>query len=130
MSFQEIITNIHPKQLFLIDSAGALLSAILLGFILVRFENSIGMSYEILYCLAAIACIFSMYSFVCFLTKLDNWRFYMKVIAIANLSYCCLTIGIMMYLHQKISIMGWLYFGSEMLIIATLAIIELKTATK
>lgn len=129
-SFQEVISTIHPKQLFLIDGLGALWSAFMLGFILVRFESRIGVPCETLYFLAAIACIFSIYSIVCFLRKAENWRPYMQIIGTANLLYCCLTIGVMLYSYQKITTLGWVYFGLEMIIVATLAIIELKTAAK
>lgn len=129
MSFQQILNKINPKQLFLIDSLGALLSAILLGFILVRFENTFGMPARVLYPLSFIACIFSIYSLLCFLVKIGNWRICLKIIAIANLLYCCLTLGLIIYVYQKLTILGIIYFVLEIIIITILLIIELKTAS-
>jgi hypothetical protein len=62
MSLQQITNKISPKNLFLLDSLGALLSAILLGVILVSFENAFGMPQKTLYTLSYTAIIFSIYS--------------------------------------------------------------------
>jgi hypothetical protein len=128
MSFPLIPNNINPKKLFLIDSIGALLSAILLGLVLARFENIFGMPPKTLYALSFIACIFSIYSFLCFSGKIENWRPYLKIIAIANLLYCLLTIGLIIYFYQKLTVLGLIYFVLEIIIITILAMIELKTA--
>lgn len=128
MSFLPILSKIQPQKLFLVDSLGALLSAILLGLILTRFEQTFGMPQNVLYILAVIPCIFAIYSFFCFLSKTANWRPLMKIIAIANLLYCCLTAGLMVYFYQQLTVLGLFYFVLELIIVSILAIIELKTA--
>lgn len=124
-----LLNNIHPKKLFLLDSIGALLSALLLGIVLVRFESTFGMPRQALYPLAFIACIFSIYSFICFLSITENGRPYIRVIAIANLIYCCITMVLVCYFYQQLNILGLIYFLLELVVILLLVIIELKTAS-
>ena len=83
----------------------------------------------VLYVLAFLASLFFVYSFFCFLHVTEHWRSYMKVIAVANLLYCGLTLGLVIYLHQELTPLGMLYFGSEIVIIVGLAIAELKRAS-
>ncbi len=129
MSFQSIRNIIHPRKLFLIDSLGAFLSAILLGLLLSRFANTFGIPQQVLYFLSFMAVLLSIYSFLCFIGNIHNWRPYMKSLAFANLIYVCLTIGLIYYSDQKLTVLGLLYFVLEMLVITTLAISELKTAS-
>ncbi|MEM6633615.1 MAG: hypothetical protein AAF694_28335 [Bacteroidota bacterium] len=53
-----------PKKLLIIDGLGALLSAFLLGVVLVRFESQVGMPRNSLYVLAAFPCIFAIYDLI------------------------------------------------------------------
>jgi len=122
--------TLHPKKLFLIDSIGALSSAFLLGVVLVHFESSFGMPRKELYMLSIAACAFAVYSFTCYLLIKENWSPYLRIIAIANLLYCCVTIGLVICLHQQITTLGWLYFVSEIIVIVCLAFVELQTASK
>ena len=128
MKFQEKVNKINPHKLFLIDSLGGLLSAFMLGFVLIKFESSVGMSRSILYFLSGIALVFSVYSFVCFLLKIKKWQIFLKIIAIANLLYCCLTLVLLVYLYEKLTILGLIYFVVEIIIVSGLAVIELKKA--
>lgn len=116
------------KKLFLIDSLGALLSAFLLGVVLVSFESTFGMPRKVLYFLSITACTFAIYSYMSYLLIKENWKPYLKIIAFANLLYCCLTIGLIFYLNQKLTTFGLIFFLSEVIVIITLVIIELKIA--
>lgn len=128
MSFKVMVDQIKVRKLFLIDSLGALLSAATLGLILTRFEQTFGMPHEVLYYLAGIACLLSIYSFICYSHLKENWRPYLKIIGIANLTYCCLTIVLVIFLFQKLTALGLLYFILEIIIVTILIIIELKTS--
>lgn len=132
MRSQQVLNKLasNPKRLFLIDSLGALLSAFLLGVILVQFESTFGMPRQVLYFLSFIACIFALYSFFCYLRIPQNWRPFLKAIAFANLIYCCITIGLLFYFRQKITVWGMIYFILEIGIVISLVSIELKIATK
>ena len=125
----EMCIRDSSNKLFLIDGLGALLSAIMLGVVLPRFEAMIGMPPKILYVLAFLACLFAIYSLSCFFRNMENWKPYLKFIAIVNLLYCCLTLGCIIFLHQEVTVLGMIYFIVEIIIIVILAIIELRTAS-
>ena len=86
------------------------------------------MPTRVLYVLAAIACVFALYSFLCFWRKPKNWRPYLKMIAVANLMYACLTLGLVIFLYSQLSIFGLAYFGLELVVVVLLAITELTLA--
>ena len=119
----------NPKTLFLIDSLGAFLSAFLLGVILTHFESTFGMPRSVLYFLAALACLFAIYSFWNYARFKENWRPYLHGIAIANLLYCGLTAALVIYFRQELTQWGLTYFLLEMVVIVCLVVIELKTVT-
>ncbi|MDP4709713.1 MAG: hypothetical protein NWS63_00825, partial [Saprospiraceae bacterium] len=98
------------------------------GLVLTRWEPVFGMPTRVLYVLAAIACVFAFYSFLCFLRKPKNWRPYLKMIAVANLMYACLTLGLVIFLYSQLSIFGLAYFGLELVVVVLLAITELTIA--
>jgi hypothetical protein len=122
------MNNIQPRTLFLIDSIGALVSALLLGLVLPSFITYIGMPLNILYLLAAIAAVFSVYSFISYLRFAAGWRTWMRVIAIANLLYCVFTIGMVIYFRQQVTPLCKLYFAGECIIILSLVRMEWKMA--
>ena len=125
---QQFIDKIaeNPRRLFLVDGLGALLTAFSLGVILVRFEAYFGMPRSVLYILSAIACIYGFYSISCSFFTTSSWRSFLKVIAVANLLYCCITTGLVFYFYQRLTIFGVAYFLLEIIIIVVLAIVELK----
>ena len=51
----------HPKKLFLIDGLGAILSAFLLGYVLVKLERVFGIPSKTLYFLATLPMFFVIY---------------------------------------------------------------------
>ena len=85
--------NANPRRLFLIDGFGALLSAILLGIVLIKFETIFGIPKSTLYFLASLPCLFAIYDFYCFFGMNDKLSGSLNRIAIINLFYCCLSIG-------------------------------------
>jgi len=116
----------NPKRLFLIDSLGALVTAFMLGVVLVRLEHIFGMPRSVLYILSLVALGFMVYSFCCYLFVGKNWRPFLTVIAIANLLYCCVTLGLIFYLWEQLTTLGVVYFLGEIIIIVALVHIELK----
>jgi hypothetical protein len=121
---------LNSKKIFLVDCSGALLSAFLLGVVLVKFESAFGMPREIVYFLSFIACIFAAYSFTNYLVAKEKWRANLKLIAYANLLYCALTLSLVFYYKETLTDLGLIYFVCEAGIILTLATLELKTAFK
>ncbi|MFT4973000.1 MAG: hypothetical protein ACI9XO_004416 [Paraglaciecola sp.] len=128
---QKIVNYIikNPKQLFLIDGFGAILSAFLLGIVLVHFENCFGMPVKALYFLAILPCFFAIYDFICFFKAGENWQPYLRIIAFANLIYCVISIGFVVNFYELLTDLGKLYFLLELIIVLLLVLVELKTAT-
>ena len=122
--------KITPKKLFLIDGLGAVTSAFMLGFVLVKFQVFIGLPKNTLYTLSIIPCFFILYSFYCFYKLPKNWKFYLKIIAILNVLYCLLTISLVTIHFEKITFLGISYFILEIIVIGILTSIELKNSNK
>ena len=122
--------NLNARQLFLIDSLGALLSAFFLGVVLARLEGIFGMPLRVLYPLAIIALVLCAYSAWCYWRQPAGWRPYLKAIALANLGYACLTLGLVAVFRYELELWGWAYFGIEISLVAMLGGVEWKTARK
>lgn len=120
----------NPKLVFLLDCLGALLSAFLLGVVLTSFEPIFGMPRKILYGLAALAGLFAIYSFWNYRWFKENWRPYLRGIAIVNLLYCCLTAALVIYFRQELTKWGFLYFLQEMVVIIVVVMLEFKTIAR
>jgi hypothetical protein len=120
----------NPKKLFLIDGSGALLTVFFLIAILVPFEDSFGMPAGVVYFLSLVASMYAIYSFSCYFFIRSNWRPYLKVITIANIIYCCLTIAQVFYFYQSLTVAGLFYFLLEIIVLCVLIFIELMVLFK
>ena len=118
---------LKPKSLFLIDSLGALVTSFFLFAILRTFNKCFGMPQATLTYLAIIAIMFCLYSITCFFFLKDNWQPFLRTISIANLLYCCLTIVLVIYYYQSLTILGMVYFLVEIIVVCMLVFVELKT---
>ena len=127
-SVQKFITK--PRNIFLLDGFGALLTAVLLFFVLRNFNAFFGLSKTILEYLSLLALTFSIYSILCYFLINTNWKSFLKTICIANILYCILTFGIVVYNSKSISIFGMAYFLGEIIIISGLIFLEIKTIRK
>jgi len=120
----------HPSLVFLIDGAGALLSAILLGVILPAFQNLFGMPRQALYFLAVFPCLFLVYDLSCYFRIRKNWGPFIRAIAAANLIYCGISIGLIVYHYAKLTGLGLTYFLLEIVVIIILVWIEFSVLYK
>jgi hypothetical protein len=116
-----------PKRLFLIDSLGAFVTAVLLYVVIRIFNPYFGMPVDKVKILSIIALIFCTYSMTCFFLLKNNWKPFLKIISIANLFYCCVTMALIIHYYPVLTTLGVIYFSGEILIISTLAFIEWKT---
>ncbi|MFD2564992.1 hypothetical protein [Aquimarina rubra] len=114
----------NPKQLFLIDGLGALLTIFFLAVVLTTFQEYIGMPKTALCFLSMIAMIYAIYSFSCYLLNPAKWQILLKIIAFANLTYCLITIAYMYHFYNSLTVIGLLYFIIEIFIIVALVSIE------
>ncbi|MFY0607100.1 MAG: hypothetical protein JXR10_10310 [Cyclobacteriaceae bacterium] len=118
----------NPRKLFKIDGFGAILSALLLGVVLVRLESIFGIPEATLYFLASLPCLFAVYDFYCYYKFDLNPRPFLKGIAMTNFVYCCISIGAAVFHIETITYLGWIYILAEIVIVSTLAYVELRVA--
>jgi hypothetical protein len=121
---QKFLTE--PKNIFLLDAFGALLTTLLLYFILRNFNDFFGLSKDVFECLSLIAFLFFIYSISCYFLVKQNWKSFLKIIIIANILYCVLTLGVIIYNYQSISVFGITYFFAEISVITFLVSLEVK----
>ncbi|EDP98185.1 hypothetical protein U8527_19460 [Kordia algicida OT-1] len=126
MLFQHIIKKAenNPKKLFLIDGLGALLSAFLVGFVLVQFKDYFGMPANTLYLLAAFPIVFVFFDMYCYLKKHKKTGIFLKMIALLNLQYCMVSMGFAFYHKDTLTTLGWTYIFVEILILLLLSAFE------
>jgi hypothetical protein len=119
-----------PKNIFLLDGFGALLTTLLIFFVLRTFNDYLGLSKNNLEFLSIIALIFSIYSVSCYFLVSNNWKLFLKIICTANILYCVLTFGIILYYYQSISVLGIAYFLGEIMVICGIAFLEIRIIQK
>jgi len=117
-----------PKRLFFIDGIGALLTTFLLFAVLRNFNEYFGMPTTVLTCLSALAACLCLYSTICFFLLKENWTPFIRAISVANLLYCCLTLGLLLFYFPLLTLVGVVYFFVEIAVICGLVYIELKVA--
>ena len=131
MKFKDLVTKaqLNPKKLFLIDGFGAILSAFLFGVVFVKFEQIFGIPTSVLYFLATIPIFFVIYDIFCY-QKYPNIGLLLKGIAVLNILYCCISIGVIFYHFSTITIFGWVYIMVESILVSFLAMIEFRVGKR
>jgi hypothetical protein len=124
----ELVKN--PKKLFFIDGAGAFLTAFLLFVVLRNFEEYIGMPETVLTGLSVLGALFCIFSVSCFLFLDKKWTLFIRIISVANLLYCVLTLGMVIWYYPALTTIGIVYFLGEVGVVCTLAYVELSVATR
>ncbi len=120
------LLNLPRKTLLLIDGVGAITSAVFLGLVLPAIQDHIGMPVATLRFLAAIAVIFAVYSLSCYRFTSPENPIWLKTIAHLNLCYCVLTFLLVLAHRNELTVLGWLYFLGEMIIVLGLVWLEKK----
>jgi len=128
---REIISHltVKPNTIFLIDSLGALLTALSLFVVLRNFNEYFGMPITILTCLSVIAACLCIYSMTCFFCLKENYVPFLRAISICNLLYCILTLALIIVYYPMLTVIGIAYFFIEIAIVCGLVYIEHKVAT-
>ena len=112
------------KQVFLLDSAGAALSVVLLGVVLPAVQTSIGMPGAVLDALALWATACLVYSFICWrFQDLSDARWLMGIM-VANVFYTLLTLALVFVHRNALTTLGLLYFIAELPVIWGLVLFE------
>ena len=117
-------------RLFLIDGLGALVSAIMLGVVLPLVQPLVGIPLYTLYLLAVFPILFAIIDFYALFKKPSPIQQYLKIIAACNITYCFLSVAMAYYHRSQITVLGWIYLIIEVIIVGTLALIELNYAKK
>ncbi len=116
----------QPKILFLIDGAGALLSAFMLGVVLVRLEAWFGIPLNTLYLLAVLPVGFALFDGYSYWWAGRHTALHLRVIAGLNLGYCCLSLALGVVHIASLTWLAWAYIIGEVVIVAGLAVVELR----
>ena len=126
--FQQVISI--PRNVFLLDGIGALVSSLFLVVLLAPFESFFGMPSDYVYQLAIPAFVFAVYSIACYVFNPNNWQPFMKLIALANFIYCCVTFYLILKLFYRLTQFGVLYFLLEIAVIFMVIALEINTIRK
>ena len=122
-----ILLDKIDKKILLLDSLGALVTAINL-LVIPFLESYTGIPRDIALILVPLPILYSIFSFFSYKFGNHNWRSFLKMIAIANLFYCCLTMYVTWINFDTFKILGIIYFIVEIIIIIILATLEFKIA--
>jgi hypothetical protein len=115
-----------PKTIFLVDGLGAFLTSSILFLMVMKFQKYLGIPSEVLFLLSVIAFVFSTYSILCLLLLKENWGIFLKAIIIANLLYCFLSTGLVIYYRSELTSVGLTYFLVEIGVIVGLVFVEFQ----
>ncbi|MEL7146206.1 MAG: hypothetical protein AAFO69_07545 [Bacteroidota bacterium] len=118
----------RPRLLFLIDGIGAILTALLLSFLVAPLESVFGLPYLTAYKLATVAIFMALYSMIVYKFFGKRWKGWMLIIAAANTLYCLATLAVVIVNWESITVLGVIYFVLEAAIIVRLVILEFRTA--
>lgn len=86
------------------------------------------MPAEALYKLAIAGSVFAMYSFGCFLFIRRRFSPFLRIIALANVSYCAATMALCIVYRTQITHLGWVYFIGECFVVVAIAAVEMRVA--
>lgn len=116
------------EKILLLDSLGAFISALFL-LCISYFAHFFGVTKSIVNGLIPIPLVFTAYSYLSYKYAGKKWQLYLRIIAIANLLYCSLTLFIVIKYFASLTQYGVAYFLSEIFVIVLLASVELKIST-
>jgi hypothetical protein len=119
-----------PRKLFLTDALGAMLTVALTVGVLARWTQWFGMPAGALYKLAIAGSVFAVYSFGCFLFIRRSFSPFLRIIALANVSYCAATMALCIVYRTQITHLGWVYFIGECLVVVAIAVVEMRVAAR
>lgn len=126
LSNQPVPTSL--RRLFLLDAAGACLSALLLGWVLPSFQPLIGLPEHLLHLLALGACVLAVYSGSCFLFPVLSRSPQMRLLSVLNGLYLCLSLVVVLLHTGQMKLLGYLYFSGETALVLFLIRTEWKAA--
>lgn len=129
MSVEKIINYLtgKPRIMLLIDAIGALTTSLMLGIVLAKNVDLFGMPTDVLQPLSAVAACFALYSFCGYLFA-KKYKLYIRIIALANLSYCIASAALTIINRHTLTSLGIAHFIGEIIIILSIFYIEWRVA--
>ncbi len=121
--------NLNEKNIFLIDGIGAAFSAFSTGLVLPIFSEWVGLTTGIMYSLATIGLVFSVYSLCCYKLVNRTKPLMLLVIICANLFYCVVA-GVIVFAFDGLTLVGRAYFIVETFIILGVIFVEVRVYRK
>ncbi len=115
--------RINEKNIFLIDGAGAIVSALSTGIVLPLFTQWTGVPASISLPLALLGLLFATYSLSCFHFVKQISPAMLLAIILANIFYCVISI-IIIFARDEITLWGRAYFLGEIVILGVLVLVE------
>lgn len=118
----------HPRRLFLLDGAGALLTAATLYGSYRYFDNCFQLPEDVFALLFFAALYMAVFSFINVANPRNYAVFSLRFIGTANRLYALLTLSVCLVYIKELAIIAFVYFGLEMLILFLLSTVEFKVA--
>ena len=113
--------------MFLWDGVGALVTATSVGLLLPLVQERIGLPLPVLRGLGAAAVGFAAFSFSRFAQDRPAPGA-LRIIAALNLSYCVVTLGLLVAFASELRPLGWAYFLGEIALVVAISAYELRLA--
>ena len=118
--------KLNTRRIFLLDGLGALLTMVVTGFVLPYFSDYFGIPEFVLFSLSALALTLAIYSSGCFLWGVKRIRPFLIMVVIGNSIYCLVSVIFFAFVLHGLTVLGWIYFFIELLIMLTLIAIEIS----
>lgn len=124
--------RVHParppslRAFLLIDALGAILSTVLFGVVLPKYQATFGMPLGALQGLALVAAVYAFHSLGCRLLADQKLEGHLLRVAIGNAGYCVLIATLAYRFREELTPWGWLYFAGDLLIVGTLTVVQMR----
>jgi len=122
--------KISPRNVFRLDGFGAMVS--LLFHLIIAFNQpTFGMPKQVVFYLSIFPTLLMPFSLYHSLHLPQNWKPSLRTIIIGNLLFCFVSIGVIAYYIDSLTILGLVYFIGEVIVVLGLvALVELRVLQK
>ncbi len=117
--------RLNERNIFLLDGTGALVTAGLTGILLPTFPAWHGIPAPILYPLASLGLVYSIYSLSCYFGSRPVRGWMLEGIIGANLAYCFIAV-ILVFSLESLTFWGGAYLIAESMVIFGLVLLEVR----
>ncbi len=110
----EPMTRVPIKRMLLLDGIGASLSALMLGVVLPRMHDWIGMPAQALGVLCLIATAYALFSLCCPVFSSQPEPTWLRVIMFANIAYALVIAALLLIHLEEMQPLGIAYFLADL----------------